>query len=421
MCCMSDKKVKKIVVLMRHGIRAPNQTMQKLTEWSKREWPVWSVPPGHLTERGRELLKAFWEQYRIQEPFKSLLFGDNSCITLNDVFIHADISERTQASAAVFASTIAPECELPYFITTNKELDPVYHPVRGAVCKSSRGKAENEISTLVETSFSKLAEKYSDQLNFVNELLGPIPKVTCQGYGIDDTCQLIDLPARVNFANSGRTINLRGAMGIKATLIQNWLLESAEWPDRDPGWGLITPDRLSELLVARSAIFNFLNRVDGYSRDRGSAILNDIAGAVSGTHYDPKVNEAKLVMYMGHDTNMAHISELLGFEWDLDGWAYNDIPPGSFLQFTLWEKSAGQEVVTAEFIAQPLNVMRSASPDQVLPYFIKKELSFKPQSKGASSTGESEYSVERFGDVVQDVINSDCIPEMPLLTKGTLF
>lgn len=415
---MSDKKVKKIVVLMRHGVRAPNQTMQKLTEWSKRDWPVWPVPPGHLTGRGRELLKVFWQQYRIQEPFKSLLFGNNSCITLRDVFIHADIAERTQASAAVFASAVAPECDLPYFITTNKDFDPVYHPVRGKICKSSRGKAEDEITTMVGTSFMKLAEEFSDQLNFVNELLGPIPQVTCQGYGIGDSCQLIDLPARVNFSNSGRTINLRGAMGIKATLIQNWLLESAEWPDRNPGWGLITPDKLAELLVARSAIFNFLNRVDGYSRDRGSAILNDIAGSILSTHYDSKVNEAKLVMYMGHDTNMAHISELLGLEWNLEGWAYNDIPPGSFLQFTLWEKPSGQEVVTAELIAQPLEVMRSASPAQVLPYFIKKELSFRPQKQGITELAETEYTAERFGEVVQQVINRECIPEMPLLTKG---
>lgn len=418
---MSDKKVKKIVVLMRHGIRAPNQTMKKLNEWSNREWPVWSVPPGHLTGRGRELLKAFWQQYRFEEPFKSLLFGNNSCITRKDVFIHADISERTQASAAVFASAVAPECELPYFITTNKDLDPVYHPVRGAVCKSSRGKAEDDVTTMVETSFKRLAEEYSDQLRFVNELLGPIPKVTCQGYGIGDTCQLIDLPARVNFTNSGRTINLRGAMGIKATLIQNWLLESAEWPDRDPGWGLITPDRLAELLVARSAIFNILNRMDGYSRDRGSAILNDITGSLLSTHHDSKVNEAKLVMYMGHDTNMAHISELLGLEWDLDGWAYNDIPPGSFLQFTLWEKTTGQDVVTAELIAQPLAVMRSVSPAQVAPYYIKKELSFNPLKQNITGHADKEFPAARFEDVVQHVINRECIPEMPILIKGEAY
>jgi 4-phytase/acid phosphatase len=102
---------------MRHGIRAPNQPMDKLAEWSHREWPVWSVALGHLTARGRELIAVFWHKHKLEEPYKSLLYGRGHCVTPDNIFVHADIDERTQPSAAAFAAAIASECLLPYFIT----------------------------------------------------------------------------------------------------------------------------------------------------------------------------------------------------------------------------------------------------------------------------------------------------------------
>lgn len=417
---MSKRKVKKIVVLMRHGIRAPNQTMEKLAEWSHREWPVWSVAPGHLTGRGRELITVFWRKHILEEPYKSLLYGGGRCVTAADVFVHADIDERTQSSAAAFAAAIAPGCSLPYFITTDKDSDPLYHPVRGSVCQLTREGGEDDIIDFVGHSFSKLGDKFSEQLDFVNELLGPMPQVTCNAYGVEQSCELKDLPPRVNFANSGRTINLRGALGIKATLIQNWLLESAEWPEKDPGWGEITPDKLSKLLVARAAIFNSLNRASGYARDRGSVILKAMTDALTGSHFDQRVNLAQLVVFVGHDTNIAHVSELLGMDWDLEGFAYNDIPPASFLQFTLWEEQSGEETVTAAFVAQPLAVMRGTHPEKVLPYEIIKELSFCPREKEELDPRVGTYSVEKFCSVVTDVINLDCVPQIPSLVEGRL-
>jgi 4-phytase/acid phosphatase len=215
-------------------------------------------------------------------------------------------------------------------------------------------------------------------------------------------------------------VNLRGALGIKATLIQNWLLESAQWPDRYPGWGEITPDILSQLLVARAAIFNSLNRAAPYARDRGSAILSAMADSLLGRHFDPHANNAKCVVYMGHDTNIAHVAELLGLEWDLENFAYNDIPPASFVQFILWEKQTGEEVITAEFVAQPLEVMHSVCPENIRAGVIVKQLEFNPAPSERLDSRAFEYSKEKFAKVVSEVINQDCIPHARALKKGTM-
>lgn len=105
---MSDWQVKKIVILMRHGVRAPNQTMEQLSAWSKRTWPVWSVPPGCLTERGRELLLTLWRRLAQEEPYRNILFDGKGRVKEDDIYVHADVDERTQSSAAALLDAISP-------------------------------------------------------------------------------------------------------------------------------------------------------------------------------------------------------------------------------------------------------------------------------------------------------------------------
>lgn len=403
---MSDWQVRKVVILMRHGVRAPNQTMQQLSSWSKRKWPVWSVPPGYLTERGRELLLTLWRRLAQEEPYRNILFDKNGCVREGDIYVHADVDERTQSSAAALLDAISPQKKLGYYVLEGSERDPLYHPIQGDVCRASREKDEAEIVELVETTFSVLAEKYSEQLYFVNNLLGPIPDDTCRTYGVDSSCQLRDLTPRVNFSNSGRTVSLRGALGIKATLIQNWLLEYAEWPDRLPGWGQITPEILSGLLIARADIFNCINRENRYARDRGSAILLKMMQAIMDAGEEVG-SSARFVVYVGHDTNIAHISQILGLNWNLKGFAYNDIPPAGYLQFTVWERTLREQKVTADFISQPIFVFRSREPDRVCPYVSVIPLEFCKKIHGKRVFA---ISLENFERSVLQCINSECLP-----------
>ena len=403
---MSDWQVRKVVILMRHGVRAPNQTMQQLSSWSKRKWPVWSVPPGYLTERGRELLLTLWRRLAQEEPYRNILFDKNGCVREGDIYVHADVDERTQSSAAALLDAISPQKKLGYYVLEGSERDPLYHPIQGDVCRASREKDEAEIVELVETTFSVLAEKYSEQLYFVNNLLGPIPDDTCRTYGVDSSCQLRDLTPRVNFSNSGRTVSLRGALGIKATLIQNWLLEYAEWPDRLPGWGQITPEILSGLLIARADIFNCINRENRYARDRGSAILLKMMQAIMDAGEEVS-SSARFVVYVGHDTNIAHISQILGLNWNLKGFAYNDIPPAGYLQFTVWERTLREQKVTADFISQPISVFRSRELDRVCPYVSVIPLEFCKNTHGKRVFA---ISLENFERSVLQCINSECLP-----------
>jgi 4-phytase/acid phosphatase len=70
----------------------------------------------------------------------------------------------------------------------------------------------------------------------------------------------------------------------------------------------------------------------------------------------------RLLILVGHDTNLANISGALNLSWMVDG-RRDDTPPGGALVFELW-KGAGATgfSVRTYFMAQTLDQMRNAPP-----------------------------------------------------------
>src|SRR5215831_21396836 len=57
-------RLKFVVILSRHGVRAPTWETTRLNQYSAQEWPEWGVPPAHLTPRGRTLMTLMGGYYR---------------------------------------------------------------------------------------------------------------------------------------------------------------------------------------------------------------------------------------------------------------------------------------------------------------------------------------------------------------------
>jgi 4-phytase / acid phosphatase len=70
----------------------------------------------------------------------------------------------------------------------------------------------------------------------------------------------------------------------------------------------------------------------------------------------------RVLVIVGHDTNISNIAGMLGIGWLLDGYQPDDTPPGSALVFELWQQGEGGMVVTTYYIAQSLEQMRKALP-----------------------------------------------------------
>lgn len=69
--------------------------------------------------------------------------------------------------------------------------------------------------------------------------------------------------------------------------------------------------------------------------------------------------DGKMMLLVGHDTNIAAVAALLGLNWKIDGRA-DDIPPGTELVFELWQDSRGSYSVQVAVAIQTMEQMRTA-------------------------------------------------------------
>jgi 4-phytase/acid phosphatase len=91
-----------------------------------------------------------------------------------------------------------------------------------------------------------------------------------------------------------------------------------------------------------------------------SHILRSMAQAVSGTTLGGSLGKSgdRVLVIVGHDTNLSNIAGMLGISWLLDGYQPAETPPGGALVFELWEQGTGGFEVNTYFTAQSLEQMR---------------------------------------------------------------
>ena len=109
----------------------------------------------------------------------------------------------------------------------------------------------------------------------------------------------------------------------------------------------------------------------------------------------------RLLILVGHDTNLTNISGAMDLSWLIDG-RRDDTPPGGALVFELWQDcAASQYRVRAFFTAQTVDQMRNTTPlsldrpPERVPVFI-------PACSGADAS--CDWST--FRRAVQEIISS---------------
>src|SRR5664279_4322333 len=66
-------ELKFVVIISRHGLRSPTGNLDQLNQYSRQPWPVWTVPPGYLTEHGSRLMTLFGAYDRVLLAGQGLL------------------------------------------------------------------------------------------------------------------------------------------------------------------------------------------------------------------------------------------------------------------------------------------------------------------------------------------------------------
>ena len=354
-------KLRLVVILSRHGVRSPTWTQAKLDAYSSQPWPEWNVEPGYLTERGFELLKSFGSYDRASLA-KDGLVAAQGCADVAATYIWADTDQRTMESGRALAEGLFPGCAPAVHGLEAGTHDPLFHPGKGTVSATEADAAFAEVSARLK------AESDPEQSELIaemqNVLLGCAPKGACSP-AQKPAKMLAGDSETVARGTGNHLVELQGPLAEASSFSEDLLLEYADgMPAENVGWGRVNELQLKRFLALHTDHFDLLHRTPTLARLEASNLLLHLVSTLQLRAEGKPVADAlglpdsKLVVVVGHDTNLAGVAALLGLHWTLDG-RTDDTPPGTELAFELWQSDGGEWSVRVRASMQTLDQMRT--------------------------------------------------------------
>ncbi|WP_244004989.1 histidine-type phosphatase [Methylobacterium sp. E-005] len=351
----AEPKLERVVLVSRHGVRAPTASLAALEARTGRPWPAFPAEPGELTAHGAEALSRMGAYLRSVYA-KAELLPETGCPAVNAVQVWADgAANRTRRSGQILADAIVPGCGLVARHGPVGALDPVFDS--GRVCPLDPAEALAAIQRRTLGGVAVTDKPSEKAIAALKRILGP---AACKAAPL--AC--LEGPSTLTAEPAGPKID--GPLALAATVSENLLLEYVEGlPADQVAWGEGSPETLAVLLAAHRRAADLLRRTPEIAQFRGVTLLRMLADLLTGEAprglgVPPLGASARLVVLAGHDTTLSTLSGALGLGWSLPGQP-DPTAPGATLAFEVWRHpETGMRTIRIRFFAQTLDQLRSA-------------------------------------------------------------
>jgi 4-phytase/acid phosphatase len=348
-----------VVVISRHGVRAPTWTKERLNEYSADPWPDWGVPPGNLTPHGHELMRLMGAYYRALLSHDGLLSREG-CAEAAGISVWADVDQRTRESARALADGIGPDCGIVVHAQEGDGADPLFDPFGAGVATVDPERAVSDVRRQIGSAPERLVDAHREAFRVLDRILVGDRRAALSF--IDETA--------VTVSATGKGVELAGPFAVGSTMSENLLLEYANnFQGRDLGWGRLDRETLLQVLRLHTTYADLVRRTPYIARRRGSNllahVLRSMQQAVDGTARQGALGRPGdiLLVLSGHDTNLSNLSGMLDLSWHLPSYPPDDTPPGGAIVLSVWrDRQTKHHVVRAQYLAQSVDQMRDAAP-----------------------------------------------------------
>ncbi|MBV6813293.1 histidine-type phosphatase [Xanthomonas campestris pv. passiflorae] len=329
------------IVLVRHGIRAPTQPGSELDRYSAQPWPHWPVAEGQLTPHGRAGMQALGARYRalLAPP---LGLPARGCAGTEQIVTIADSTARNHASAQALLQGMAPDCAVHYQALPEGERNAVF----------DGGKASAPPVRLEADTRAQLAQ--------LQAVLSGCQQGRCVVPPPDSL--LYDPATRDGSPAAASTLKLAGG------LAEDLMLEDVEGFDAAQlGWGRVDRAAVAQLISLHNASFAQSKRPLPAARAAASNLLAHLLATVqAAVGQAPSVAalappSTRLLVLVGHDTNLATLGGLLGVDWHRSD-RPDDYPPGGALVLDVLERD-GAPLLRVRTLMPSLAALRSGRFD----------------------------------------------------------
>ena len=407
-----DEVLQKMVIVSRHGVRTPTIPPAELDGWSSRAWPSWNEPMGNLTARGAQLAKLLGQYHREYLAAEQAL-PEQGCPPRGSVYVHADLDERTRATAQALIDGMAPGCGISYRTKPDATIDSLFHPVAAGVCRLDALAAQTSVLQRVAGDLNSVPRDYKPSFDTLQMGMDCCKPALCNAFGKPDGCKLADLPTALSAQPNGTGIALIGALAIASAATEIFLLEYAEGMDASQvAWGRLNPAQMLQTFRLHTEAFDLIERTPYLARRQGSALLMRAAAAVTSGRssglgaVDNAVRDAKFVAFVGHDTNIANLAGIMDVTWTQTGYQRNQTPPAGALMFEVRLGSDKKQRVYASYVAQSLEQMRKMTPLTLEMPPLKTPLRLRGCS---ANTPGFPCLIDEFAVVIRNALDRDCV------------
>ena len=347
-----EYQLEKVVEISRHGVRAPTPGNRKEIEAAtQRTWPRWRNADGELTRHGYRAVvhmgRAQGDYYRQAGLFQA------GCPAAQNVYVRASPFQRTRATAQALMTGAFPGCRIRVHYVPG-EADPLF-----------QSDAFRETSRNVRREREAIVRAAGD-LNALQRQLQPVVRqLKAYVCASERDCEFFDRPWQLKATRSGH-FYVQGLSAMASMVETLRLAWSENLPLSEVAFGHITHSaQITALLPLLTANYDLSNDVPYIAQQRGSTLLHAVlASLTQGVRsQDAALPDARWLLLVAHDTNIAMLRTLIGFHWQLPGYARGNIPPGGSLVFERWrERRSGDRFIRIYFQAQGLDDLRQQQP-----------------------------------------------------------
>ncbi|WP_312240294.1 histidine-type phosphatase [Pantoea sp.] len=347
-----DWQLEKVVEISRHGVRPPTPGQRKEIEAAtQRAWPRWSTADGELTGHGYSAVvnkgRAEGDRYRQLGLFPA------GCPDAQAVYVRASPLQRTRATAQALMDGAFPGCGVKIH-HVDGDVDPLFQTEKLAMAQLD---PQRELAAVTRAA--------GDLAGLQRRLQPAVQLLKASVCRPAADCPFFNRPWQLKQTRSGNVYvqGLSAMASMAETLRLAW---NENLPLSEVAFGQITRSaQISAMLPLITANYDLSNDVPYIARRRGSMLLNAVVENLrQGVDAnDPTLPDTRWLLLVAHDTNIAMLRTLIGFSWQLPGYARGNIPPGGSLVFERWrERRSGKRFIRLYFQAQDLDAIRRLQP-----------------------------------------------------------
>ncbi|HAG1890138.1 TPA: histidine-type phosphatase [Salmonella enterica] len=353
--------LEKVVTMTRHGVRSQSNSAS-VQENSPTPIPTFSAKDGELTMHGYAavtLMGDYLHRYFVSQKFLT----KNTCPDAKNIFIRSSAFQRTRMTANALADTLFPGCAIPVHSPEKKTDDTLFEPTVSGMAPLNVEKATQSVITALGGSFDTARQRYASQITAMQKVVDP----ECQ----PTECTFTNHKWGISTDKQNINISLKGPLARGNELGETFRLQYTEGMSvKDVAFGHVSRAAdIAPLMKLKEIKFDLIEHNPYIAARGGSQLMSQILYALEkGSGYkDPDASpqirdsapDARMVMYVAHDTNLGYLQPLLNVSWNLQGYPKDDTPPGSTLLFERYRDTKTQKIyVGVSFMTQTLDQMR---------------------------------------------------------------